>query len=303
LVALPSDKSIVRLLNTVLRKSRLTLLANLRLAQFDPKHPFSPTTDDSVVVKVRYPNVERILRGDVRTITMFAQVAQPVHVPALEEVEKQFMTEFDYVQEGEQLETVRKNLIQAGLAGPGKLCRVPKAYLEYCTTRVLVMEELVGGVKLADGLKEEIKFQAAREGKSVDEYFEEVKQKEQLAKEKGEEVTGPTSEEYDFYISILKKKRAVDNFGRRLHNSTVGWVPGSQTKPIEDKSSLPINHAKMIDDLPLIHGHEILVDGFFNGKSFTQQWRALGGSNINLKICDCRRPPSWKYHAAKRTRR
>ena len=34
---------------------------------------------------------------------MFAQVAQPVHVPALEEIEKQFMTEFDYVKEGEQL--------------------------------------------------------------------------------------------------------------------------------------------------------------------------------------------------------
>lgn len=39
-----------------------------------------------VVVKVCYPNVERLLRGDVRTIKMFAQVAQPVHVPGLEEV-------------------------------------------------------------------------------------------------------------------------------------------------------------------------------------------------------------------------
>eukprot|EP00339_Tiarina_fusa_P027316 CAMPEP_0117060880 /NCGR_PEP_ID=MMETSP0472-20121206/42352_1 /TAXON_ID=693140 ORGANISM="Tiarina fusus, Strain LIS" /NCGR_SAMPLE_ID=MMETSP0472 /ASSEMBLY_ACC=CAM_ASM_000603 /LENGTH=319 /DNA_ID=CAMNT_0004779275 /DNA_START=74 /DNA_END=1030 /DNA_ORIENTATION=+ len=194
---------------------------------------------------------------------MFAQVAQPVHVPALEEIEKQFMTEFDYVLEGEQLETVRNNLMKAGLAGPGKICRVPKAYLKYCTTRVLVMEELVGGVKLA--LKEEMKFQAAREGKSVDEYFEEVKRKEKQAKEKGEELKGPSSEEYDFYISVLKKKRSVENLGRRLYNSTIGFFPGTRTKPIEDKSSLPINHAKMVDDLLLIHGHEILVDGFFNG--------------------------------------
>ena len=74
-----------------------------------------------MVVKVRYPNVERLLRGDVRTITMFAQVAQPVHVPALQEIEKQFMTEFDYVQEGQQLDQVRKNLTKAGLQGPGKL--------------------------------------------------------------------------------------------------------------------------------------------------------------------------------------
>lgn len=45
-----------------------------------------------VVVKVCYPNVERLLRGDVRTIKMFAQVAQPVHVPGLEEMENQFQT-------------------------------------------------------------------------------------------------------------------------------------------------------------------------------------------------------------------
>ena len=219
-----------------------------------------------VVVKVRYPNVERILRGDVRTITMFAQVAQPVHVPALEEIEKQFMTEFDYVQEGQQLETVRRNLHKAGLEGPGKLCRVPKAYMEYCTTRVLVMEELIGGVKLADGLKDEMKIQAKLQGKTPDQYFEEVKQKEKTAKEKGEELKGPTSEEYNFYISVLNNKRKVTNFWKRLNNIAVAsWMPFTQKKPLEDKSSLPINHAKMIDDLLLIHGHEILVDGYFNG--------------------------------------
>ena len=75
---------------------------------------------------------------------MFAKVAQPVHVPALEEIEEQFMTEFDYVQEAQQLENVRKNLGKAGLEGPGKICRVPKPYLELCTERVLVMEELHG---------------------------------------------------------------------------------------------------------------------------------------------------------------
>lgn len=36
-------------------------------------------------------------------------------------------------------------------------------------------------------------------------------------------------------------------------------------KVIEDKSSVPVNHAKMIDDLFYIHGHEILHDGEFNG--------------------------------------
>jgi len=85
---------------------------------------------------------------------------QPVHVPALEEIDEQFMTEFDYVQEAQQL----------GLEGPGKMCRVPKPYIELCTERVLVMEEL-HGVKLADGLKEEMTVKATREGKTTDQYM------------------------------------------------------------------------------------------------------------------------------------
>ncbi|CAJ1930437.1 unnamed protein product [Cylindrotheca closterium] len=217
-----------------------------------------------VVVKVRYPNVERILRGDVVTIKMFAQIAQPVHVPALEEIEEQFMTEFDYVQEGQQLENVRKNLRKAGLEGPGKACRVPKPYLHLCTERVLVMEEL-HGVKLADGLKDEMGIQARREGKTTEQYMSEMKQKERLAKERGEELKGPSSSEYDMYISVLNKQRLVSNTLRKLHNISVGWFPGNKMKVIEDKSALPVNHAKMIDDLFYIHGHEILVDGYFNG--------------------------------------
>jgi aarF domain-containing kinase len=195
-----------------------------------------------VVVKVRYPNVERILRGDVRTIKMFAQIAQPVHVPALEEIEKQFMTEFDYVQEAEQLNQVKANLSKAGLEGPGKMCRVPKPYMEFCTTRVLVMEELYG-VKLADGLKQEMKERAKVEGKTVKQYMTEVKQKETEAKEKGEELKGPTNNEYEMYIGILDSKRKLTNTMHRAYNWTVGLLPGKQKKIIQDKSNLPINHA------------------------------------------------------------
>lgn len=213
---------------------------------------------------VQNPTNQLFYCSDVRTIKMFAQVAQPVHVPALEEIEEQFMTEFDYVQEGEQLEKVGNNLRTAGLEGPGKLCRVPKPYLEYCTERVLVMEEL-HGVKLADGLKAEMAVQAKREGKSVEHYLAEVKQREQEAKELGEELKGPSSQEYDMYISILDKKRRITNVLGRLYNASLGWLPGKQIRPIQDKSTLPVNHAKMIDDLLYIHGHEVLVDGYFNG--------------------------------------
>ena len=122
----------------------------------------------NVVVKVMYESVERIFRGDVRTIKMFAQVAQPVHVPPLEEIESQFMTEFDYKKEGEQLAKVRDNLFKAGLVGDdGKQYAVPKPYLDLSTKKVLVMEELKGE-KLANALKADMAKHAARAGETVD---------------------------------------------------------------------------------------------------------------------------------------
>merc|ERR1712232_204779 len=122
---------------------------------------------DKVVVKVMYPNVENVFRGDVRTIKMFCQIAQPVHVPALDEIEKQFMTEFDYFQEAKQMNQVRENLIKGGVmsASGSSPFQIPKPYLDLCTKQVLVMEELKGE-KLAVSLQRDMERHAASLGKT-----------------------------------------------------------------------------------------------------------------------------------------
>ena len=217
-----------------------------------------------VVVKVRYPDVERLLRGDVRTMTLFCEVAQPVHVPALLEVEKQFQTEFDYREEAQILATVRSNLEKAGLCGPDKLCVVPKPYMDYCTKRVLVMEEL-NGDKLAVALKRDMQTYAERSGQTIEEFLAEQKIAEQKAEEKGEDLQGFTSQEFNLFIAVQDAKRKAANASKRLYNTTVGWMPGMQAKEYEDRSVLTLNHAQLVDDLIYIHGHEVLVDGFFNG--------------------------------------
>jgi aarF domain-containing kinase len=227
---------------------------------------------ERVVVKVKYPSAETLLRGDVRTIKAFAKVAQPVHVPALEQIEVQFLEEFDYRDEARHLATVRENLIKAGLASENaeknrNLCLVPKPYLHLCTQSVLVMEELFGD-KLADALKQERKALANNMGESVEEFAKRIKAEEQEAKAKGEELKGPSSTDYELLISVLDGKRKTSNALKMLYNSTIGWLPGMPRKQYEDKSVLPINHAKMIDDLIYIHGHEVLVDGYFNGGEF-----------------------------------
>uniref|UniRef100_A0A7S2EI95 ABC1 atypical kinase-like domain-containing protein n=1 Tax=Ditylum brightwellii TaxID=49249 RepID=A0A7S2EI95_9STRA len=218
-----------------------------------------------VVVKIMYPEVERIFRGDVRTIKMFAQIAQPVHVPPLIEIEKQFMKEFDYTQESAQQIKVRENLMKAGLAsGPNAICTVPKAYPELCTKRVLVMDELKGE-KLAVGLRKDMERHAARAGLSPEQFRQEEEKKERELKNQGLVKRGPSSEEYDKYIRILDGKRKMENAGKAAYNYTLGWLPGKEWKDYELRDTLPINHAKMVDDLIYIHGHEVLVDGYFNG--------------------------------------
>lgn len=67
----------------------------------------------------------------------------------------------------------------------------------------------------------------------------EMKQKERLAKERGEELVGSSSKEYEMYISVLNKQRVISNALRRFYNVSVGWLPGKKMKVIEDKSSLP----------------------------------------------------------------
>lgn len=217
-----------------------------------------------VVVKVCYPNVERLLRGDVRTIKLFARLAQPVHVPALEETERQFQTEFDYRQEAANLARVRDNLMRAGLAGPGKLCQVPQPYLDLCTKRVLVMEEL-RGPKLQVALRHDAEHHAARAGTTVDQYVEAQRERANALEEQGKAVPSPTRQQYDLFISLVDQKRRLRNAWNRWHNLTLGLLPGAETRPYLDKSVLPLNHAQLVDDLFAVHGHEVLVDGFFNG--------------------------------------
>jgi aarF domain-containing kinase len=200
-----------------------------------------------VVIKICYPHVERLLRGDVRTIRAFCEVAQPVHVPGIKEVERTFHTEFDYRDEAQNLDLVRSNLTSAGIAGPDGLCTVPRPFREYCTKRVLVMEELKGD-KLPEALKTDVRQWAEIAGVSV----------EELAKQQ----TSKTAEEFGSIIAALDAERKVQNAWNRIYNTTMG-VFGT-FRPYADKSSLPLNHAKIVDDLISIHGHEILVDGVYN---------------------------------------
>lgn len=203
-----------------------------------------------VVVKVCYPHVERLLRGDVRTIRAFCEVAQPVHVPGIKEIEKQFPTEFDYRIEAANLETVRQNLERAGIGGRDKLCVVPRPYQEYCTKHVLVMEALEGE-KLVDALRKDGQRWAEIIGRS------------ELALLEYQQSNSRSAEEIDQFLAALDAKRRARNAWARLCNMTVGLATQNK-REYQLKDTVPLNHAHLVDDLIRIHGHEVLVDGVYN---------------------------------------
>jgi aarF domain-containing kinase len=215
------------------------------------------------VIKVCYPNVERLLRGDVRTVKAFAQIAQPVYVRSIEEIEIQFQTEFDYRVEAKNLDIVRKNLEQEGLAGKNKACILPKPFLEYCTKHVLVMEELKGE-KLVDTLREDVRKVAEYLGLSVEELVEQQYVKREQCRELGIVYKGPTVREFENIITYMTLKMKLHNYLITLYNWTLGVIASIPVIPYHDQKEIPLNHAKLVDDLIYVHGHEVLIDGIFN---------------------------------------
>ena len=232
------------------------------------------TVTKNVVIKICYPHVERLLRGDVRTIRTFCEIAQPVHVPAMKEVEKQFITEFDYVQEANNLYEVRTNLIRAELcqattanddSNSTAICTVPFPYREYCTKRVLVMEEIHGD-KLVDVLKRDgqrwmewaSKMESAQPTSTTANNDHNITNSDSSTSDKR-----ITTEEFQKYLSIMDTSRRVQNGWNRIYNSTIGLIQGTQV-PYQYASELPLNPSKLVDDLMHIHGHQVLVDGRFN---------------------------------------
>ena len=197
-----------------------------------------------VVVKVMYPEVEGQFRGDLFAAKKFAAVALPEHVQALEEVEKQFANEFDYRREAAQLELIRGNLARAGSFGE---IVVPAPLPALCSKRVLVMEEVPNAKKLTSELREDLAFFAERRGVSLDALMAEEKALNEAALRRGELRCGPSAAQ----AAAWEAQLGWANFFGRL----AGRAP----------SRVPLNHARLVDELLRVHAHEVLVDGAFNG--------------------------------------
>ena len=197
-----------------------------------------------VVVKVMYPDVEGQFRGDLLTVKRFAAVALPEHLEALGEIEKQFANEFDYRREASQLQLVHDNLKKAPAF---QHIIVPQPVANFCSKMVLVMEEVPSCQKLTSALEEDMRFFAARRNMTVEAFLEEERGKDKVALAQGVIRCGPTAIEMDAVISSIRWSNWLGSFF------------------YASPSHVPLNHARLVDELFNVHGYEVLVDGAFNG--------------------------------------
>jgi aarF domain-containing kinase len=153
-------------------------------------------------------------------------------VVSLEEIERQFLTEFDYRLEAKNLGEIEKNLHHWS-----HKVLVPKPRHELCSKHVLTMD-FVEGRKVSEIFREYLEEVAEKEGKSVQQVKNEFKEK--LLKQG---------------LTDTRSRWWMVQFGRVL-----GFL-----FPFR-KSSLPsVNVVDLLDTAMRVHGHQLFVNGAFNG--------------------------------------
>ena len=222
-----------------------------------------------VAIKVMAPGVEARFRADMKTTIRFCELAMPQHVSPLQEIEKQFLTEFDYSLEARNLRLIHRNVTPVW----GDRVRVPQPLEAMCSKNVLTME-YIPGQKLVDGIRAQWRAFAERNGTTLEELeaklvgggggdAEGVGQgqgKQQLQRR-----TLAEAEAEDARVaSLLRAKVGVGNALRGAYNWTVGLLPFVPSLAYAS-AEVPASLAALMKLVLDVHAHEILVDGAFNG--------------------------------------
>ncbi|KAA8491808.1 Uncharacterized protein FVE85_8290 [Porphyridium purpureum] len=206
-----------------------------------------------LVVKVQYPGIEAMFRADMKTIRTFCELAMPQHVPFLSEIEKQFLTEFDYLGEACNLDLVWRNL-EKDPKWKAKV-KVPRPIMELCSSHVLTMER-IPGKRFVDGIRDEFKTLAEMRGMTMEEFEEEQKRHALQSVDVVKRQVSSASR-------MIMMRDVLINVCVGLYRYTIGMLPKMPELEYVHHTS-PINLGSMIETLLQVHGHEIFVDGSFN---------------------------------------
>lgn len=208
-----------------------------------------------VAVKVQGPSAERTFRGDLKVSRDFCKLAMPQHVDPLNEIEKQFATEFDYMGEAQNLLDVANNLKEWE-----DRVVVPKPYMDLCSKDVLTMD-FITGKKFVEAIQDFYKQYAERNGTTLGEL--EAEQKKRMSDPDFKFTTLEEESKRQQYLYWTTKAEDVwQNFGKIMWNCSLGLLLGYE----EIKWGLaPVDLGATLRLIMEVHGYEIIMDGCFNG--------------------------------------
>jgi aarF domain-containing kinase len=232
-----------------------------------------------VCLKIAYPHVEKQFRGDIAMTKAFYKVVLPEQAGAMEEIERQFVNEFDYRREALQMANIRQNMLQCGLIDASHVF-VPEPMLKLCTKGLLTMEEVVDGVKLTTALEDDLKGLAAYQKRSVAAMIEEETAANEAALKHGWLRSGPDAASMNNAIASIQAVNRVTSFFNLFR-----WSVASKRPLIH----VPLNHAWLVDQLLVIFGWQVLMNGYFNGDPHPGNilvQRAADGSFKKLALVD-----------------
>ena len=211
----------------------------------------------TVVVKVQAPGIERRFRADIRTCIDFCKLAMPQHVPPLEEIERQFLTEFDYRAEAENLDEVRSAVMPRW----GNKVYIPAPHKELCTKEVLVMDE-VPGKRLVDGIRDQFDAIARYRGTSVSSLEENERRKIESGRLRSRDAK-----------QAAKHTERVNTFMKLQHHLLMPLKLAYNVSPLRlvtgpvNRQPPPklVNLGALLQTLVDVHAYEIFETGVFNG--------------------------------------
>jgi aarF domain-containing kinase len=203
-----------------------------------------------VAVKVMHPGAEETFHHDFQVFRSLCKVALHGWEPILDECYRQIMSEFDYIQEARNLATIRKNIMKSRYK---KKVKVPEPMPSLCTKNVLVME-MLKGKKLADALEDELGRCYGGDRELASKIIARKQIELVLGKEKAE---------------ILKGKSSLPMKGNSIMS----------------KFRLFLLYRKVnryVDLLVDVQGHQIMMDGIFQGDPHPGNVLELPGGRLGL---------------------
>ena len=217
--------------------------------------------DTTYAVKVQAPEAENRFRNDVNTMIFFLRLFQPQHVAPLKEVQRNFMNEFDYRTEAENLRAV-KRLIEKGKFADR--VKIPEPKVELCSKNVLFMEE-IEGVPLALGVKESYERFLKAIGRKEEDANAMMRRSADasLKNEKRKDVEETTRATRKANAMIRARLLFIDEPIRLAYNlSPLRLFFGKKEK---QPSATLVNLGDVLSTMLDVHAHEIFECGTFNG--------------------------------------